>query len=131
MLTPERIRHVVGVIPRSNGNLVLESIGDHRNTVLTEIDMDGIIERKYTSSLRGRVNFVDTSGRIAIDDPVNGVELLDAELNLLEYTGPQPNKREFTFYSSWHYNSQRNESIGISGPGLRKGVLTIFRFSEE
>lgn len=129
--SPDYSSRVRSVFERSNGNLVFHAVSNEYAIVLTEMDSDGVIRRKFESSLRGNggVNFVDASGRILIYEPNNGIELLDSELNLLDFTAQQPQVNGSTS-SRLHYNSKRNEVIGISR-GCNTSFLTIFRLSEE
>ena len=90
--------YVDRVIQKSNGNLVLASInGDRCERVLTEIDTDGKIQRQYISSIgnRSSVNSADMYGRIMIHKPLTGeIELLDSELNPLDFAGLQQEQSE-------------------------------------
>jgi len=125
--------YVRSAIQKANGNLVLESVSEQLKKLLTEINMDGNIERRYESSLSGisGVNSADPFGRILINDPDNGIELIDSEFNRLEFTGPQPHKDDFCCFYRLRYDRERNEVIGIcSGTSDYTGLI-IFRLSEE
>lgn len=126
-------RNIDNVIQKPNGNILLASVDDYCERGLTEIDMDGNIERQYMSSLggSGAVNFVDSSGRIVITNTHNGIELLDSELNPLNFTGPQLNGGLLDFPNVLDYNRERNEAVGFCCCNKTNTVLTIFGFTEE
>lgn len=101
-----------------------------------EIDANGKIERQYKSSMSGSscVNFADSSGRIIICDPRKRIELLDSELNLLDFSRTEPYQEDIHVLGechSIHYNSERNEVVDFRLAGRQSSVITIFRFSGQ
>lgn len=121
--------YIHSAIQKPNGSIVLVSYNYQYGRKLTEIDTTGSTVRQYQSSLSGDsgVSFADSDGRIVITDPNNRIELLDCEMNLLEYTGPQLNQNQIP--EDLHYNGERNEIVGIC-EDFPHSTLTIFRFRE-
>ena len=135
VLSPEiyGINCIEGVIQKSNGNLLLTSVSRYpKQTVVLEIDENGIIEGQYTSEFRGSsgVSFDDISGRILINNHESRMVLLDSEFNTLDFTHPQPDQNDLLIFRGLHYDRERNEFVGFD-VAERKSVLTIFRFNEE
>ena len=129
------------IIPRPNGNLVLVSTNDQKQTVLTEIDMDATIIRQYLSSL-DPVTVCKTGmyGGMLLVDRNNRIELLDSEFNVLDATSPQLQLRKLTHNPSrLHFNCERNElaAVVFDIPTHRMYMeiggqhVAIFRFTEE
>ena len=82
--------------------------------LLTEIDTDGKIQRQYLSSFSpaSSVNLADMYGRIVIATRGQGIELLDSELNPLDFDRPIP-RPVLEFSTELHYNSERNEVMSV------------------
>ena len=76
-----------------------------------EIDTFGSVVRRYQSALAAEtsVNFADIYGRILITNWQCRFELLDSELNLLDFTGLQPHEGQIFIPRKLHFNSERNE----------------------
>lgn len=97
-----RLAHLGDTILKSNGNIVLVTSGYNKRKLL-EMDLSGNVVREYQSSLDlyDCVTFEDRHGRILITDVHMGMELIDAEYNLLDFSFPQLDKnRVFHFMHS-------------------------------
>lgn len=102
-----RVRHV---LERSNGNLVLVSINNGCQLVLTEIDANWKTKQQYLSRLHyvSNVQCADRNGRLLIVDPFGaGVELIDSEFNHLQLDYRLLG--DFVTVLKLHYDSERNE----------------------
>lgn len=94
----------------------------------------GNVVRRYQAALGGEtgVNFADIYGRIMITNKDSRLELLDSELNLLDFTGLQPHEGQFLVPYKLQFNSERNEIMCIfnfCNPFAT--FLYIFRFISE
>ena len=103
---------------------------------LIEFDAtSGKIARKWKTSLSIRQLFIlggaqmadSALGRFVISETNHRIRLFDAEFNRLEFTGP----RMIDGKVQLHYNSERNEVVGVGYAGPYSNLLTIFRFKEE
>jgi len=126
---------VIKVIPKSNGNFVVVSFNDHWETKLMEIDMkSSTIIREYQSSLYAdnRVCQADNYGRILIMEWQEKMELLDAEFNLLNFTGPQVEEDPSFNIRGMVYNSERNEIVStLQFEDTRYFLFSFAQFIEE
>lgn len=127
--------YVFSAIQKSNGNILVVSANSLCETKVLEIDANERIVCQYQSSLLSGLSvglFADTYGRIFITDWRNRMELLDSELNLLQFTGPRLIQEQVLFVYEMHYDRERNEIVRIDdtdNPAVT--ALTIFRFKEE
>lgn len=120
------------VIQKSNGNLVLASIsGDNFDRVLTEINMQGRIQRQYVSSLGAgsTVSVADMYDGIVIYKLYVGMELLDSEFNRLDFTSKRLMKPMRMQYM--HYSYERDELISCCAFNNNRSFLKAFYFNHE
>lgn len=128
------VRIAYGVIPKSNGNIVLASNLDYDLRMdLTELDTSGSAVRRYKSSFRwcSGIGFADIHERILIACG-DRYELLDSEFNLLDFTDPRQPDNKSDYTTKLHYNGDRNEvsRMRLLLPNHTR-TLTVFRFIEE
>ena len=124
------------VMQKPNGNLVLVSFNDQFcGRKLTEIDTRGSIVRQYQSRLipGTDANFADIYGRIMIVNMYNQTELVDDELNLLDFADPQLSERRIRSMCPLlvDLNRERNEIVRFSYASRDKMFITTFRFAEK
>lgn len=127
------------VLQKANGNFVLATLNlDKDETVLTEMDTFGKVRGQYISfidAMSSSVHFADPYDRIMITDKTEeGIELLDSELNLLEFEGRELLSVYIPIELSYS-NSQRNELVFICTDGSdlddSPRIVSTFRITEE
>lgn len=131
VLLPTHIDSLTKILPKENGNLILIASSDLRMR-LTEIDMDGTVLRQYHSSLSVHRSAcqADIFGTILITNNLNGMEVLDSDLNLLDSSSSQCDQPIVPH--QLHYHREGNEVIAVVMDGhVHNGLLTIFRLRDD
>lgn len=112
--TYHHFKFIFSVVQKSDGNLVLGTIGESLDGELKEIDMIGKIVREYQSSIFGDTGaLVDADGRILIAGLGNTAEVLDSELNSCELIVTRQNQGLIQIPYGMHYNRERNEMVRL------------------
>ena len=126
------------IVQKSNGNIVLAYVG-HRDFQQGLLEFDtrsGKVVRQFESSYEptreSSVHLAGDNDRLMIVRSLEGIELLDSELNLLGVCGLQKNQSKPLAFADLHYDCNRNEIACIYyDESTHRHVLSILRFTEE
>ena len=131
MNVPMYISRLRQIVPKSNGNIVLISAQKVQwqicHTRLTEIDVTGTVVSEHMTDfqfLHTNLSHADRYGRMIVThNRGSRISLFDSHFNLLQVEDMMIDE----YFQMCHYNSERNEIVGIND----RNVLFVFRFIDQ